>query len=243
MPSSTDADRLAAARLAEAGGRAGSTPSPATTALSRPSSAARPAGLLHGSPISCAPSRPAATCSARDGRGHVPAGPLRPHRLRHGRDRAAKWPSGEAGRRSEELPPRALGGCRTAALRRRRAGAAPCGFCAAALALGAAACHRCWRRSALARRARELGPFLALGRRSLDRRARPRGQAAAPLPHADGRWKLPVDARDVDPRYLAMLKAFEDRRFEAIPASTRWRLRARRGRCCAMAASSPAARP
>ena len=31
----------------------------------------------------------------------------------------------------------------------------------------------------------------------------------------DGRWKLPIRAADVDPRYLAMLKAFEDKRFDA----------------------------
>lgn len=31
---------------------------------------------------------------------------------------------------------------------------------------------------------------------------------------ADGRWRLPVGVDDVDPHYLAMLKAFEDRRFE-----------------------------
>ncbi len=30
----------------------------------------------------------------------------------------------------------------------------------------------------------------------------------------DGRWKLPVTNEDVDPRYLAMLKAFEDKRFD-----------------------------
>ena len=30
---------------------------------------------------------------------------------------------------------------------------------------------------------------------------------------ADGRWRLPVEVKDVDPRYLAMLLAFEDRRF------------------------------
>jgi penicillin-binding protein 1C len=29
----------------------------------------------------------------------------------------------------------------------------------------------------------------------------------------DGRWRLPVEAKDVDQRYLAMLIAFEDRRF------------------------------
>jgi penicillin-binding protein 1C len=30
----------------------------------------------------------------------------------------------------------------------------------------------------------------------------------------DGRWRLPLGADDVDPRYLAFLKAFEDQRFE-----------------------------
>ena len=29
----------------------------------------------------------------------------------------------------------------------------------------------------------------------------------------DGRWRLPVEVKDVDPRYLAMLLAFEDKRF------------------------------
>src|SRR4029079_5419164 len=29
----------------------------------------------------------------------------------------------------------------------------------------------------------------------------------------DGRWRLPVEANDVDRKYLAMLLAFEDRRF------------------------------
>ena len=30
---------------------------------------------------------------------------------------------------------------------------------------------------------------------------------------ADGRWRLPIEPKEVDPRYLAMLLAFEDRRF------------------------------
>ncbi|MEL6872697.1 MAG: hypothetical protein AAFO62_07865, partial [Pseudomonadota bacterium] len=29
-----------------------------------------------------------------------------------------------------------------------------------------------------------------------------------------GRWRLPTKTNDVSPRYLAMLRAFEDRRFE-----------------------------
>ena len=32
---------------------------------------------------------------------------------------------------------------------------------------------------------------------------------------ADGRWRLPVEVKDVDPRYLAMLLAFEDKRFRS----------------------------
>lgn len=33
---------------------------------------------------------------------------------------------------------------------------------------------------------------------------------------ADGRWRLPVDARrDVDPTYLKLLLAFEDKRFHS----------------------------
>lgn len=30
----------------------------------------------------------------------------------------------------------------------------------------------------------------------------------------DGRWRMPVEPEDIDPRYFAILKAFEDRRFE-----------------------------
>lgn len=39
------------------------------------------------------------------------------------------------------------------------------------------------------------------------------GRLLRPFTTADGRWRLPVTARDVDQRYLAMLLAFEDRRF------------------------------
>lgn len=34
-----------------------------------------------------------------------------------------------------------------------------------------------------------------------------------PYTTADGKWRLPVDVKDVDPRYLKILMAFEDRRF------------------------------
>lgn len=43
------------------------------------------------------------------------------------------------------------------------------------------------------------------------------GKLLRPFLTADGRWKLPVTHNDVDPRYLAMLKAFEDKRFDDHP--------------------------
>ena len=39
------------------------------------------------------------------------------------------------------------------------------------------------------------------------------GQLLRAFTTADGRWRLPVEVRDVDPRYLALLESFEDRRF------------------------------
>ncbi|MDP3603042.1 MAG: penicillin-binding protein 1C [Bosea sp. (in: a-proteobacteria)] len=41
------------------------------------------------------------------------------------------------------------------------------------------------------------------------------GRLLRPFLTPDGRWKLPVGTGDVDPRYLAMLKAYEDRRFDS----------------------------
>ncbi len=41
------------------------------------------------------------------------------------------------------------------------------------------------------------------------------GRLLRPFLTEDGRWKLPVTHADVDPRYLAMLKAFEDKRFDS----------------------------
>jgi penicillin-binding protein 1C len=40
------------------------------------------------------------------------------------------------------------------------------------------------------------------------------GKLLRPFLTDDGRWKLPVTTEDVDPRYLAMLKAYEDKRFD-----------------------------
>jgi penicillin-binding protein 1C len=39
---------------------------------------------------------------------------------------------------------------------------------------------------------------------------------------ADGRWRLPVEVKEVDPRYLAMLIAFEDRRFRSHHGVDPW---------------------
>src|SRR5439155_26970663 len=38
----------------------------------------------------------------------------------------------------------------------------------------------------------------------------------------DGRWRLPIDAKDVDARYLAMLIAFEDKRFKVHHGVDPW---------------------
>jgi len=41
------------------------------------------------------------------------------------------------------------------------------------------------------------------------------GRLLRPFTTADGRWKLPVNTGDVDPGYLALLKAYEDQRFDS----------------------------
>ena len=69
------------------------------------------------------------------------------------------------------------------------------------------------------------------------------GRLLRPFTLPDGRWRLPATTHDVDPRYLAMLVAYEDGRFYA--ASRRRCARApARGRAVARGAamSSPAAR-
>ena len=39
------------------------------------------------------------------------------------------------------------------------------------------------------------------------------GKLLRPFVMADGRWRMPITAKEVDPRYLAMLIAYEDKRF------------------------------
>ena len=68
---------------------------------------------------------------------------------------------------------------------------------------------------ALWRYVEQLGPLdvTAAGSRStvvLDRD----GRLLRPFATPEGRWRLPIETGDVDPRYLAMLKAYEDARFE-----------------------------
>ena len=40
------------------------------------------------------------------------------------------------------------------------------------------------------------------------------GQLLRPFLSKDGYWRLKTDVRDVNPRYLKLLKAYEDRRFD-----------------------------
>ncbi len=59
----------------------------------------------------------------------------------------------------------------------------------------------------------DLGPARARSVVVLDRA----GDLLRPFATTDGRWRLPVNAPSVDPRYLAMLRAYEDRRFDRHP--------------------------
>jgi penicillin-binding protein 1C len=43
------------------------------------------------------------------------------------------------------------------------------------------------------------------------------GRLLRPFATADGRWRLPIETQDVDPLFLAMLRAYEDGRFERHP--------------------------
>ena len=59
----------------------------------------------------------------------------------------------------------------------------------------------------------------------------------------DGRWRLPAELKDVDPRYIAMLIAFEDKRFRRHHGVDPLAVGRAGGSCCGIAASSPAVRP
>ncbi len=62
---------------------------------------------------------------------------------------------------------------------------------------------------------RNLGPLdLAMAGRSSAIAVDRNGRLLRAFTTSDGRWRLPVTTDDVDPRFLAMLKMYEDRRFD-----------------------------
>ncbi|TQI74117.1 penicillin-binding protein 1C [Bosea sp. AK1] len=116
--------------------------------------------------------------------------------------------SGEAQRRPENLDQEMLGSSPSMTARPGR-------FRKLKIAAGVLAISAIAATAALILNARSLPPLdlSAAADRStvvLDRE----GRLLRPFLTADGRWKLPVTGDDVDPRYLAMLKAFEDKRFD-----------------------------
>ena len=90
-----------------------------------------------------------------------------------------------------------------------------------------------------------LGPAAARrGSRDLARGARPRGQLLRAYATSEGRWRLPATVKDVDPRFLELLFAYEDKRFCEHHGVDPLALGARRVSVRhAAATSSPAARP
>ncbi len=68
------------------------------------------------------------------------------------------------------------------------------------------------------------------------------GRLLRPFPTADGVWRLPVTVADVDPRFIAQLIAYEDRRFRDHAGVDPLALLPPARSGSGMAASSPAAR-
>ena len=186
---------------------------------------AEPAGLLHRRlhrpRRGAGPLRPPA--GAR--RGHVPARPLRPHRLRLGRGRRRRGRDAAAMRRTL---PRARGAAS------RRSPIAP--VAGLALAAGAGAPSRGGLAAAAPRRAasralaRPLAPRRTTGAPPSSSTATAGCCAPSPPPTAAGGCRSPP--RDVDPRFLAMLQGLRGR---ALRPPSR---RRPAGRCCAPAARS-----
>src|SRR5271165_1843193 len=80
---------------------------------------------------------------------------------------------------------------------------------AAFVAICALAANLAWSRYAAS-----LGPLeLAASREGSTLVVDRDGRLLRPFTLADGRWRLPATTHDVDPRYLAMLVAYEDGRF------------------------------
>ena len=96
--------------------------------------------------------------------------------------------------------------------RRRRVARAILGLAVVGVALLAAGAGMVWR-YAVALPALDLAAASARSTVVLDRS----GTLLRPFATADGRWRLPVTAATVDPRYRAILLAYEDRRFADHP--------------------------
>ena len=159
------------------------TANSATTVSPRPSTAPRSRSRCSPSPMWCGRCRRALRAAAGQRRGHVPARPFRPHRDRHDRDHGRNEALARIVLRA------ALGALAVLVAARRRAGARSCG----SIRLGPA----------------PLGRHLRFARR-----ARPRRHiCCAPIATPEGRWRLPATVEDVDPRFLKMLFAYEDKRF------------------------------
>ena len=202
-------------RLAQARCGAGARRNIATTASSRPSTASRsqPAFFTVAYMVrAVSPGRYVHPAGA--GRGHVPARALRPHApsarsrwCRRGRERR-RWPAHRAGRRRGGAASRRGG---------RRAAVAGVG--------GARACGASPRPSgrSTSRRRRKRSTVV------LDRD----GRLLRPFTTPTGAGACRSAPSDVDPRYLAMLKAYEDARFDGHPGVDPLALAARRAaRCC-----------
>ena len=93
------------------------------------------------------------------------------------------------------------------------------GLVVATLGLGIPAAWNAWLRDLgpLDRRNAATGSTIAVDRE---------GKLLRAFTTADGRWRLPVAVADVDPRFIAMLEAYEDRRF-ASHHGIDWRALAR----------------
>jgi penicillin-binding protein 1C len=105
-----------------------------------------------------------------------------------------------------------VGRNKRSALRRLARASAQCGFAllrptGAVLLVAIAAVAVVWYRTEPLSLARAEGLSVTV----LDRNDRLLRAYTAP----DGRWRLPVEPKEVDPRYVAMLLAFEDRRFRS----------------------------
>src|SRR3984893_5739817 len=144
-------------------------------------------------------------------RGHVSSRPLRPH---HDRERGSRGGEMNAARQCKERSDEAIQASKKSGLLRfarndgrtyRFAILVAGVFCLSAF--GAAG----WWIASLG--AAPLGNDIAFSTRVLDRDGRLLRAYAA----SEGRWRLPARVADVDPRFFAMLFAYEDKRFRTHP--------------------------